>query len=218
MINRILILFFSLIIGGIVKGQDTIKLFTGNIIPIVIINMDSKNVYFNSWDNKEGKILSIQNSLISEIVFKDVKFDLEDSSSYYFFKHDSTELKYEKIESSQINKIKKKVGVSINILPTIDLAVDVDVAKKINIGIGKGIGYYYFGGKLYFSDQDKKWRKSLGLYYYNLAWIDSGACLNIPFSFELRSENGFNLKFEAGLLIGSSFIIPLPKIGLGVRF
>jgi len=199
---------------GVLNGQDTIKLKTGQSIPASIIQMDFQNIYYKNWDNEKGKIKSVTFKNISEVIFESYPKSKLDSLTF------ASKSKIDTIKRTN-SKIKgqKPLVLGFSIFPILDVSADIDVSSNFGLEFGIGLGYIYTGTRFYPNGSKRKNRFYGGAYLYRFKIFKwTSTAIYLPFGYNHRAKSGLNFKAELGLLMGSDFIFIMPKIGFGIRF
>ena len=199
---------------GVLNGQDTIKLKTGQSIPASIIQMDFQNIYYKNWDDEKGNIQYINFNNVSEVVFEFYPKSQLDSLTFV------SKSKIDTIKRAN-SKIKgqKPLALGFSIFPILDVSADIDVSPNFGLEFGIGLGYIYTGTRFYPNSSKRKNRFYGGAYLYRFNIIKwTSTAIYLPIGYNHRAKSGLDFKVELGLLIGSDYILPMPKIGFGIRF
>jgi len=203
---------------GLLNGQDSIILKTGHYISADIIQMDYQNIYYKPGDEKKGAIQIINLDKVSEVLFESYPKSKLDSLMYVAkIRNDSATVNT--ITPSDSTKKETPFAISFSIFPILDISGEVDIGKNFNMELGIGIGYLYTGLRIHSKKANPNKFFYLGMYLYRFKFIsDPSVAVYIPVGYNRRSDSGFNFKVEFGVLIGDDYILPMPKLGFGVRF
>ena len=199
---------------GVIIGQDTIKLKTGGSISATIIQMDFQNIYYKNWSDKKGEIQSVNFKNISEVIFESYPKSKLDSLAFVSKSKTDTLTK-----SNSKVKNQKLFAFIFSIFPILDVSAEFDVSSNFGLELGIGLGYIYMGARFYVYSSKRKNRIYGGAYLYRFKIIEwTSTAIYLPIGYNHRAKSGLNFKAELGLLIGSDYILPMPKIGFGMRF